>query len=175
MSHSRRPAETEYAPFYRAYVALVPDGDVRAHLQGQQETFRQLASVVAADRETYRYADGKWSVREVVGHLTDAVRVFGHRAFCFSRGEEAALPGFDENLYVERSSSDSRPLAELAAELAAVREVNLWLFRSLPDAIWDNVGVANGRPVSVRALAWVLAGHANHHFGVLRDRYGIAV
>lgn len=176
MTHAaQRPAPGEYDPFYQGYVALVPDGDVRTLLTEQQETFRRLSAAVVPDRETYRYAPGKWSIREVVGHLGDAERVFGHRAFCISRGERASLPGFDENSYVARSASDQRPLAELVDELVLLREINLRLLATLDAGRWALSGVANGAPVSVRALAWVLVGHAAHHLGILRDRYGVEV
>jgi hypothetical protein len=176
MTHAaHRPALGEYDPFYQGYVALVPAGDVRSLLAEQQQIFRRLSVAVPRDRETFRYAPGKWSIREVAGHLGDAERVFGHRAFCISRGEQASLPGFDENAYVARSASDQRPLAELVDELALLREVNLRLLASLDAARWGLSGVANGAPVSVRALAWVLAGHAAHHLGILRDRYGVEV
>lgn len=174
--HARqRPAASEYDPFYAGYLARVPDGDVRELLGAQQERLRRLPAAAGSDRERFRYAVGKWSVREVVGHLADAERVFGHRAFCFARGEKAALPGFDESSYVATSGSDHRPLAELVDELALLREVNLRLFAALDPAAWRNAGVANGKPVTVRALAWILVGHAEHHLGVLRERYGIGV
>ena len=176
MSHAeRRPEPGEYAPFYARYVALVPTGDVRDLLRDQRETFRHLPAAVRPERETFAYAAGKWTVRQVVSHLADAERVFGHRAYCISRGEQASLPGFDENEYVRASGADRRPLAVLADELALLREVNLRLLSALDDAAWGRVGVANGNPVSVRALAFVLVGHAEHHLEILRTRYGIDV
>jgi hypothetical protein len=175
MTHTtQRPAAGEYAPFYAGYLSLVPEGDVLALLREQEESFRRLPAIVPPDRENFGYAPGKWTIREVVGHLGDAERVFGHRAFCISRGEQASLPGFDENSYVARSGSNERTLAELAGELALLREVNRRLLTSLDAARWDLVGIANDSPVSVRGLAWILAGHAAHHFGILRERYRIA-
>ena len=100
---TERPAEAEYAPFYAGYVALVPETDVLAVLEGQVDAMRRLLASVPAESETYRYAEGKWSLRQVIGHLVDGERVFGYRAFCFSRGEQAALPSFDENAYVAAS------------------------------------------------------------------------
>jgi hypothetical protein len=167
------PAESEYAPAYAGYVANVAaDDDVVAVLDGQRA---ELAALPAAgrERETHRYADGKWSVREVVGHLGDAERVFGYRLFCISRGEQQPLPGFDENTYAARSGAHQRPLADLVAELLLLRQANLALLRNLADAAWLQSGVANDKPISVRALAYVLAGHCRHHLGILRDRYGI--
>ena len=171
---TQRPTETEYAPFYAGYVALVPETDVLAVLEGQADEIRRLLAPVPTGKETYRYAEGKWSLRQVLGHLVDAERVFGHRAFCFSRGEQGALPSFDENKYVDAGRSDGVPLSELVTELALVRQSNLIVLRRLDARDWTRVGTASGKPVSVRALAWVMAGHPRHHLQVLRDRYGLS-
>ena len=170
----QRPSETEYAPFYAGYVALVPETDILAVLAGQLTEVRRVAASIAPDRETWRYAEGKWSFREVVGHLVDAERVFGYRAFCFSRGETAALPSFDENQYVAAATSDAIPLRELVEELALVRQSNQAFLRRLRDPEWTRVGTASGKPVTVRALAWIMAGHPRHHLNILRDRYGVS-
>jgi hypothetical protein len=169
-----RPAGNEYAPFYAGYVALVAESDVLAVLEGQIDEIRRLLLSVPAEKETYRYAEGKWSLRQVLGHLVDAERVFGHRAFCFSRGEQAALPSFDENEYVAAARSDHVPLRDLLDELALVRQANLCVFRRLDDHEWARVGTASGLPVSVRALAFIMAGHPRHHLNVLRERYGVS-
>jgi hypothetical protein len=169
-----RPREGEYAPFYARYVALVPETDILEVLERQVEDIRRLAASVPAERETHRYAEAKWSVREVLGHIIDGERVFGYRAFCFSRGEPAALPSFDEKLYVAAARSDATPLRELTEELALVRRSNLLVLRGLEPREWARVGTASGHPVTVRALAWVMAGHPRHHVNVLRERYGVA-
>jgi DinB superfamily len=168
-----RPTEAEFAPFYAPYVALVPEADILAVLEQQAEEIRRLAASVPKERETFRYAEGKWSIREVLGHLVDGERIFGYRAFCISRGETAPLPSFDENRYVAAAGSDATPLAELADELALVRRSNLVVLRRLELPEWARVGTASGKPVSVRALAWVMAGHPRHHLEVLRERYGL--
>jgi hypothetical protein len=169
-----KPAETEYAPFYAGYVSLVPEGDILATLAGQVEEFRRFAAKVPPDREGFRYAPDKWSVREVMGHLVDGERVFGYRAFCFSRGEQAALPSFDEQVYVQSSSYDRLPLADLADELVGVRRSNVTFLRRLDAGAWTRTGTASGKTISVRALAYIMVGHCRHHFEVLRDRYGLA-
>ena len=169
-----RPLETEYAPFYAGYVALVPETDILGVLEGQLDEVRRVAGAFSPGRESLRYAEGKWSVREVVGHLVDAERVFGYRAFCFSRGETAALPSFDENQYVVAATSDAIPLRELVEELALVRQSNQAFLRRLRDPEWTRVGTASGKPVTVRALAWIMAGHPRHHLNILRDRYGVS-
>lgn len=170
-----RPAEAEYASFYAKYLSLVPEDDLLAVLAGQAERLRAGLAGVTGERERHRYEPGKWSVRQVVGHLADVERVMGYRAFCISRGESAPLPGFDENGYVERSPYDHQPLLELVEDFARARESNLAVFRTLEAAAWKQRGIANGSQVSVRALAFILAGHARHHVGVLGSRYGITV
>ncbi len=168
-----RPAPDEFAPFYAGYVALVPETDILAVLRQQQADIAQCAGAIPARHEDFRYAPGKWSIREVFGHLIDAERVFAFRAFSFSRGEAAPLPPFDENAYVERSRYHERPLADLAAELRALREAHLAFLAWLDDGAWSRVGTASGRPVSVRALAFIMAGHIRHHVNILRERYGV--
>jgi hypothetical protein len=168
-----RPGEGEYAPFYAGYVALVPETDILSVLERQAAELRELAASVPADRETFRYAEGKWSIREVMGHLIDGERVFGYRAFCISRGEKAGLPSFDENEYVAGARSNAVPLRELADELVLVRASNLAFLRRLEPREWERTGTASGKPVTVRALAWVMAGHPRHHVRILRERYGL--
>jgi hypothetical protein len=169
-----RPGPDEYADFYAGYVSTLPPGDILEILELQKGQLRHLANV-AAERETFRYAPGKWSLREIVGHLIDAERVFSYRALCFSRGDETPLPGFDENFYVANAGFDSRTLQSLLEELTLLRSANVLLFRSLTPEKLARAGVANSKPVTVRALAFILAGHLEHHFGVLRERYGIEV
>jgi len=170
----QRPTDTEYAPFYARYVGLVPETDILAVLEPQVEEIRRFLAPVSAEKEAYRYAEGKWSIRQVLGHLVDAERVFGHRAFCFSRGEQAALPSFDENRYVAAARTDEVTLRELVDELALVRQANLAVLRRLDAREWEQAGTASGRLVSVRALAWVMAGHPRHHVEVLREKYGVS-
>ncbi len=168
-----RPSNTEYAAFFAGYVSLVPESDVTAVLESQPAALVQMSSLVPADREKFRYAEGKWTIREVFGHLIDAERVFGYRAFCISRGEQVSLPGFDENVYIRHSHYDHRRLGDLVAEFSAVRKTHLSLFRQLDDHDWERLGTANNNPASARALAFIMAGHVRHHVAVLRDRYGI--
>jgi hypothetical protein len=170
----QRPNDTEYAAFYARYVALVPESDILAVLEAQIGEIRRVLAPVSAEKELYRYAEGKWSIRQVLGHLVDCERIFGYRAFCFSRGEQAALPSFDENEYVAGARSDAVPLRDLVDELALVRQANLVVLRRLDALEWARVGTASGKPVSVRAIAWVLAGHPRHHVQVLRERYGVS-
>ena len=168
-----RPADTEYAPFYADYVRLVPEDDVLPALAAQRDEVVRLAASVPKDRETYRYAEGKWSIREMLGHIGEGERVFGYRAFCISRGDRSAFPGFDQDEYMAGNPYDGVPLAELAAEFAALRDGNVAVLRRLPAERWSQVGTASGNRVTVRALAYVMAGHVRHHLGVLKSRYGV--
>lgn len=168
-----RPAVSEYPPFYAGYVERVTEEDVLDVLGGQGGEIVALARSIPADKERFRYADGKWSVREVMGHLIDVERVFGYRAFSLSRGEQAALPGFEENDYVRVAGAGGVPVEALAEEFVAVRDSNLAFLRRLGEDGWTRAGIANGHVVSVRALAWIMAGHPRHHLAGLRERYGV--
>jgi hypothetical protein len=168
-----RPGPDEHIAYYARYITLVPDGNIVATLRRQIEETASLLRAVSREREEFRYAEGKWSVKEVVGHIGDGERVFAHRALRFGRGDETPLPGFDENLYVPAGRFGDRTLASLLDEFLAVREATVRLLDGLPDEAFARVGRANGHPVSVRALAWITAGHERHHVAILRDRYGL--
>jgi hypothetical protein len=169
-----RPAEGEHNPYYSKYISLVTEEDVLGVLDRQLETIRALAASLSPDRETYRYAKGKWSVRQVIGHLIDAERVFGYRAFRISRGDETPLSGFDENTYVERSPYEGVAATILAEEFAHVRGANLAMLRQLDAARFVLKGTANNNPISVRALVYIMAGHVRHHLNGLRQNYGVS-
>lgn len=168
-----RPDESEYAPFYAGYIAKIADVDVLELLERQHGQLRQLASAASPEQQELRYAPGKWSVREVVGHLIDGERVFGYRAFRIGRGDQTPLPGFDENDYVAASGYHQRDLASLVDEFALVRAANLAVFQSLSEEDWPRIGTANNYPISVRALAFIMAGHVEHHVAMLHERYGL--
>jgi len=168
-----RPESSEYAPFYHKYVVSVPEGDVVALLR---QSGRELLDTVAAipeDRGGFRYGEGKWSIREVIGHMIDAERIFTYRALRIARGDTTPLASFDENEYVKTAGSEARTLSNLARELGAVREASVQLFESFPADAWARSGVASGKDISVRALAYIAAGHALHHLRILRERYGV--
>ena len=169
-----QPLETEYAPYYRDYVGQVTEQDILPVLRSQLDALDVLLGRVAPDRETYRYAEGKWSIREIIGHLIDGERVFGHRAFCIARGEKQNLPGFEQNDYILTAPYDHLDLEDLLSEFRLVRLSNLAMLRNLDGEAWARMGTANDNQVSVRALAFIIAGHVRHHMGVLRERYGLA-
>jgi uncharacterized damage-inducible protein DinB len=168
-----RPAPGEHSPYYSRYIDLIPDGDIVATLERQMgETAEMLRAVPEAKGE-HRYAPEKWTVKEVIAHIIDAERIFAYRLLRTARGDTTPLPGFDENEYARANRANSRTLADLADELAAVRRANLPLFRSLDDEEISRVGTANNAPISVRALMWITAGHERHHMVMLRERYGV--
>jgi hypothetical protein len=171
---SGRPADDEYGAFYAGYVNRIPAGeDIVALLARQREDTLGRFGSVPEGRGAHRYAPGKWSVKEVVVHLSDAERIFAYRALRIARGDGTPLPGFDENAYVPLSGAEAQPLAALVTEWGHVRQATVSLFRHLPAEAWTRRGTASGAPVSVRALAWIIAGHERHHLGTLAERYGL--
>jgi len=170
---SARPTASEHAPYYGKYTALVPDGSIVETLRTQMEETAALLAGVPTEREEHRYAEGKWSVKEVVGHLADAERVFAYRLLRFSRGDETPLASFDEGTYVPAGAFGARTLRSLAAEFRAVREATLHLLDCLDDRAMSRRGVAADNAVTVRALAWIIAGHERHHVAIFRERYGL--
>jgi uncharacterized damage-inducible protein DinB len=142
-------------------------------LEGQERETQRLLAGVSDAKALHRYAPGKWSVKEVVGHVMDTERVFCYRALRFARADDKPLQGFDENAWVPAGRFDSRSLADLAGELDAVRRATIPLLRGLDTEALARRGTANNNPISVRALAWIIAGHERHHVGILHERYGI--
>jgi len=167
-----KPSAEEAAPYYFTYIALT-GADALATLEAQAASTQRLIAATSEEQGAHRYAEGKWSVKEVLGHMSDAERVFTYRALRFARADETALPGFDENRYVPMAGSEARTLADLGVELAAVRAASLALFRSFDEAALLRIGTASGYPMSVRAAAHVVAGHEAHHIAILRERYGL--
>jgi hypothetical protein len=168
-----RPLESEYAPEFQGYVAHVSEEEILPVLRSQLDELDVLLGRVTPERETYAYAEGKWSIREIVGHLIDGERVFGYRAFCIARGENQDLPGFEQNDYIAAARYDSIDLEDLLSELRLVRQANIAMLRNLDDQTWMHLGTANDAQVSVRAIAFIMAGHVRHHMGVLRERYQV--
>jgi len=165
------PAKDEYAEWYAGYVARVAESDIISALASQPDDLDALLSVVPEESTTFRYAPDKWSIRQLVGHLIDGERVFALRAFCFSRGESAAMPGFDENAYIASSAYDDVPCSELRREFRTVREASVMLLGRLGTEEWMRRGTASGWSVSVRALAYIMVGHPRHHMTVIGERY----
>lgn len=177
MSHplKSRPAADALPDYYRSYVDRIPSevSEVLPALRAQLRELIALTGGLSEERQRYRYGPGKWSVREVVGHLLDTERVFQLRALWFARGSAVALPGFDENLWGETSRAGDLPMGALLEEYAAVRESSVLLFRNLDVEALERRGEANGRTFQVGALAWFLLAHESHHLAVLKDRYDL--
>src|SRR2546427_7875922 len=169
----QRPGAGEFAKHYQTYVDRVPDGDVLELLARQIDETGTLLATVPEAKAGLRYAPDKWSIREVVGHLADSERVFSYRALRFARGDETPLTSFDQDKWMPFSQFDGRRLGELVTEFRAVRQGTLALLRSFDAAAFARWGTASGHRVTVRALAYVIAGHERHHLAILRERYGV--
>jgi uncharacterized damage-inducible protein DinB len=172
-AESKRPQTDEYAEPYAGYVGAVPDGPILVRLE--EEGARSLALYGAIDDagSRHRYALGKWTVRQVLAHVTDSERVFAYRALRIARGDRTPLAGFDQELWMNGLDVERRPLPDMVEEWRHVRAATLLLFRGFVPEAWERRGVASGYEVSVRALAWIAAGHELHHRRILAERYGL--
>lgn len=166
-----RPEPSEAAPGYFTYIDQVSGDNVVAQLETQLESIMQLLSGISEERSLHRYAPDKWSIREAWSHVNDAERVFVYRALWFARGFDSALPSFDQDVGVAGANADSIPWKRIIEEFREIRRSSLSFFRNLPDSAWARSGIASDKPVTVRALSYVVAGHAEHHARILRERY----
>lgn len=171
MKNAGRPQTGEFASFYQAYIDNVPEEDVVAALEAQARETATLLGGLSEEQASSRYAPGKWSIKQLVGHVIDGERVFAYRALAFARGETQPLPGFDQDPYVANGGADERPISDLAEELATVRRANVMMFRALSEEAWLRIGTASDNPISVRAIAYGILGHERHHVGILREKY----
>ena len=169
-----RPAAEEIPPHFVGYIAKVTETDPVAVLAAQVDVTAALLRPLSEADARKRYAPGKWSVKEVVGHLADTERIMSYRALRIARGDETPLPGFDENAYVPPAKFDARPLADLIGDLFTVRAATVALFRTFDADAWRRRGTASGKPISVRALGYMIPGHERHHVEILKTRYGIS-
>lgn len=166
-----RPEPDEYAAYYEKYVSLVPEGEVTATLERQGAETLALLRGLTEERGAHRYGAGKWSVKQVVGHVVDTERIFAYRALAIARGERQPLPGMDQDEYMAGADFDARTLASLTDEFEAVRRGNVLMLRGLGAEAWARRGTASDNEVTVRALAHIMAGHETHHINILRERY----
>lgn len=165
------PDRTEAAEYYFRYIDLVPAGDICDQLVAQGKETLALLRGIDAERSLFRYAPDKWSIREVVNHLNDTERLFVFRAFWFARGFDSPLPSFDQQVAAASAAADERTWISLVEEFAAVRAASVTFFQTLREEAWTRRGIASGNPFSVRALAFLSAGHVTHHIAILRERY----
>jgi hypothetical protein len=165
-----RPDRSEYAAYYEKYVALVPEEDIVAAMRSELGLTVGFLTGVSDREASICHPPYTWTAKQVVGHLTDAERIFGYRALRIARGDSTPLPGFDENAYVQTAQFNEHRLTDLVAQFQTVRQSQLSLFQNLPTNAWNRHGIANGDGVSVRGLAYIIVGHERHHAAILRHR-----
>jgi len=166
-----KPQPGEYAPFYQKYIDKVGSVNPIELLEDQLKTLQLLFEKIEEEKSKYRYATGKWSIKEVIGHIIDSERVFSYRILRFSRKDINAIPGFDENAYIHNSCYDDIPFKDLVEELILLRKANILMFKLLKEEMLSLIGNANGNNVSVRALLYIIAGHTQHHLDIINERY----
>jgi len=166
-----QPQSSEYPPYYQHYLDLVSNGDVIKTLKDQIMDIQAVISKIPEEKEGYAYAEGKWTIKEVIGHVIDTERILGYRVLRFARKDKTVLPGFDENAFVSNANFNKRTLYELAHEFAIVREANITLFKTFEKEHLIQKGNANGQEVSVRSVIYMIAGHASHHMNVIKTKY----
>ena len=167
----RRPKNSEYVEYYRRYVGLIPEGDIVSTLRTQVRDAGALLEGLSEQASAYRYAPGKWSLKEVVAHVVDIEWVFTTRALHFARKVEGALPGVEQDDMIAASNPAARPLASVLSEWRHLREAGAFFFDSLDDDAWGRTGVASGNVFTVRSIAYIVAGHGQHHMNVIREKY----
>jgi uncharacterized damage-inducible protein DinB len=166
-----RPEKGEYAEYYERYVSLVEENDIVAVLENQQTELLDIFEQITEEKSLFAYAEGKWSIKELIGHLTDGERIFAYRALRISRADKTPIEGFEQDGYIENSNFNNTKLSELTEELILTRKSNLIFFKNLTEEAWLRTGTASENPVSVRALAFIIAGHIRHHLKILNERY----
>lgn len=166
---NQRPSEEEYAGSAGKYIRLVPEGNIIDILLAQEKQMTELLASLTESQSVYRYAEGKWMLKEVVGHIADSERVMTYRLLRFARGDQTPLPGFDQELFIPPFGSWTT--AQLAEDYQAVRQSTISLLSGLPAEAWSRKGTANNVSITARALAYSIAGHELHHMGVIRNRY----
>jgi uncharacterized damage-inducible protein DinB len=171
MMTQKRPQSNEYAAYYGKYVMLVPDGNFLEILESELGELKQLLEPLTDAQADFRYASGKWSIKEILGHINDAERVFSYRLLRIARGDQTPLPGFEQDDFVRISNASSRKLSDLLEEFTAIRRSTIALIRSLDDASWLRRGTASGEPITAVAIAFIIAGHVLHHRKIFEEKY----
>ncbi len=167
----KRPETDEYASSYAGYVDLVPESDVIAVLRDQIGELSALKEEVGEAKAGYSYAEGKWTIKQLIGHLADCERIFAYRGLRIVRRDETPLPGFEQDDYIAASRADERPIEGLLNEIILLRQANMFLFEDLNEEDWAAAGTASDNHITVRAIAFIMAGHVRHHLNILRERY----
>ncbi len=166
-----RPSENEYPEFYATYVNKVPKGDVLKYLKKQKADFKKFVEAIPEEKLSYRYEEDKWTIKQILGHINDTERIMTYRALSFSRGERQQIPGFNENEYVANAAFNQRKIADLLKEFGKIRENSVLLIDSFNESMIDKKGNANELLMSVRAIVYIIAGHLEHHKGVIESKY----
>ncbi|MCM3090618.1 MULTISPECIES: DinB family protein [unclassified Cytobacillus] len=167
----KKPESNEYAPYYEKYVSSIPEGDLLQILDEQMRETMNLVKDLKEDQAQFRYAPEKWTIKEVIGHITDTERIMSYRMLCIGRGEKAELPGYDDNQYVKNGKFNRFSIRELSAQMSQVRQNTIALLKSLDDEALLRRGNANGTEVTARAIAYIIAGHEHHHRTLIKERY----
>ena len=168
-----RPQPDTYAPFYETYVLLVPETDLLEAFQHAMDEIHEVLDTIPADKADYAYAEGKWTVKQLLQHIIDTERVFSYRAVCVARGEKQPLPGFDENAYAAAADVQGRSLKDMKEELLALRHSVYLMYKGFTPDMLNQMGTASGKPIGTLALGYITIGHIRHHFQILKERYGI--
>ena len=167
----QKPEKNEYNEYYDRYVSLVDETDVSAAFENQLTEMSELFHKISEEKSAFAYAEGKWTIKELVGHLIDGERIFGYRALRISRGDATPIEGFEQDGYVENAPFNDYSFSDLTKEFELVRRSSILFFNHLKETDWTRMGTASDSPVSVRALAFIMIGHVRHHANILRDRY----
>lgn len=167
----KRPDLEEFPVYMRSYVQLIPEGDIIQILNGQMASTQEIFSAVTEKQAEYRYAEGKWTLSEVLGHLTDTERIMNYRILRIARGDKSPLMGFDENEYVQEASFNERTIADLLEDYQNVRRATISLLKGMPQKSLQNKGNANGFEVTVETIAYMIAGHELHHIKIIQEKY----
>ena len=166
-----KPNPGDYAPYYDQYISLLPDEDIISILEDQKKTSEEFLKTLSEEQGNISYAEGKWTIREVIGHIIDVERVMAYRALCFSRGEKQEQPGFEQEDYITNGNYNHRALNDLISEFVAVRKSNLFMFKSFSDEMLKQSGIASDNKVTVLALIYIIAGHEKHHVKIIKEKY----
>ena len=166
-----RPDRSEYAPYYEGYISLVEDADIRAVLAGQPAELRKVFAELGEDKGTFSYESGKWTIKELLGHIIDGERIFAYRAFRISRGDRTPIEGFEQDDYIENARSNERSFADLLDEFELLRVANVLMFDHMTETDLLRSGIANNVEITVRSIAYIMAGHVAHHVNILNERY----
>ena len=171
MSTISKPIAGTYPPYFEKYINLVPDGNVFDELFKQHMETMDLVTSVDEETLSFRYEEGKWTIREVLQHIIDCERIFAHRALRIARGEEVSQPSFDQQMFNNKSKANARDINDLVRELSIVRAASVELYKSFDDEMLDTVGVSNNNKISVRAIVFMILGHEIHHRNVIDEKY----